>query len=165
MFRVGPLLGGEFCERHALAAPRARRQQKNPFDTVGVVQRQLLCDHAAERKPDDIELVQSEGIVERQGMPRHRQDGFGRFAPGTSDPGIVKEDDVVIGGEAVGDQGIPVVQVSAKVVHEDEREPTRLSPTPVGEASIVHVNKPRRYSQCQMCSSYHLPLLGFFTGP
>jgi hypothetical protein len=92
------LIGIQFRKRHALPTSRARPQQKKAFDTVGMVKRQLLCDHAAQRKPHDIELVQSEGIAERHGMPRHLQGGAGRFAPGTCDPGIVEQDDVVIGG-------------------------------------------------------------------
>lgn len=110
-----------------------------------MVKRQLLGDHAAERKAHDMKLLQSERIAKRQSMLHHLQDGVRRFARGTGDLGIVEQDDVVVGGEAVGDLRVLVVQVSREVVHEDKRELTPLSPTPVGESITVHLNEPRWY--------------------
>jgi hypothetical protein len=56
-------------------------------------------------------------------------------------------------------QRIPVVQVRAKVLQEDEREPIRLPPTPVGESDIVRLDKPRGCGQCRLGGHRMISLL------
>jgi len=73
------------------------------------------CDGAAE----DLEgRPQRDGGNEVSRVVHHRLNGAGRFATRTRHPRVVKEDHWPVSSESVGDGGIPMVQATAKVLHE-----------------------------------------------
>jgi hypothetical protein len=79
---------------------------------------EYLGDISSERKPKKVQLRKAERVNEVRRVVRHRLNGPGGFAARTRHARIVKEDHRSVFCESVGDGGIPMVQATAKVLHE-----------------------------------------------
>ena len=77
-----------------------------------------LGDVSADREPQEVKLRNAECVDEVSRVVRHRLNGAGRFATRTRHSRIVKEDHWSVSSESVSDGGIPMVQATAKVLHE-----------------------------------------------
>jgi hypothetical protein len=106
---------------HAGRAARGRGSQNQPADEIGPDQRDLLRDEAADGEPEDIGPAEPHGGEERDGVVRHLLDGVRRGSGRTADPGVVERNHPPARCQRVDQRGIPVVQVSAKVLEQDQR--------------------------------------------
>jgi hypothetical protein len=95
--------------------------------------RDHLGDHAAHGEPEQVDLIQAQGADEGDGVPGHLLDGRRRRAGGGTDAPVVEGDDRVLGGDAVHDPGVPVVQDRGQVGEEDHRYPRARAELTVGE--------------------------------
>ena len=84
-------------------------------------------------KPEQVDSVESERVDEREHLPRHRGDRAARLTGRGADARVVDQDDLAVGGERVDQGGVPVVEVAAEVLQQDERQPGRPPETAVGE--------------------------------
>ena len=103
--------------------------------------RDHLRDEAAEREAEEIDLIEPQRADEGDGVPRHRGNGRGRRPLRSADAAVVEGDHPVVGGDAVDDPRIPVVQDRTQVVQEDHRH-ARVRPEPaVGESRSADVDR------------------------
>jgi len=77
-----------------------------------------LGDVSAVRESQVVKLRKTERADEVSRVVRHHLNGAGRFATRTRHPRIVKEDHWPVSSESVSDGRIPMVQATAKVLHE-----------------------------------------------
>ena len=80
-------------------------------DQLRLVPGDHLGDHAAHREAEQVDLVETERADERDGVLGHRLDGVRRLAGRGTDAAVVEGDHLVLGGDAVDDPRVPVVQV------------------------------------------------------
>jgi hypothetical protein len=99
--------------------------------------RRDLVDPLAEREPEQVDLVEAERSDEGDCVLRHR--GYGReaLALRRADPPVVEGDHRVVGGDAVDDPRVPVVEDRAE---EDDRHPGLCAEAPVGESRSADVD-------------------------
>jgi hypothetical protein len=76
---IGQQVGRELGEGHAFSPAWARPHQDHPPDHVGVFERKLLGDHAAEREPHDVNVSKIERAAKVDTVLCHRCDGRRRF--------------------------------------------------------------------------------------
>jgi hypothetical protein len=76
---------------------------------------ELLRDHAAERKAQDVKPCQAERAAEFDTGLGQQRDARWRLAGGAADAGLIDEDDFAFRREAVRHLGIPFVQVRAEI--------------------------------------------------
>ena len=106
--------------------------------------RDHLGDHAAHREPEQVDLIEAEGTDEGHGVARHLLDGRRRGPAGGADTAVVEGDDPMLGGDAVHDSGVPVVQDCGQVGEEDHRHPRARAELTVGELHAAGVDGLRR---------------------
>ena len=121
----------------ALAAGGTGAGEDDPADELRFVGGDQLGDHAAHREPEEVDLLEAEGPDERDGVLRHRLDGGGRGAGRGADAPVVEDDDPVLGGDAVDDPGIPVVQDGGEVGEEDHGDAGGRADPAVGEVDAA----------------------------
>ena len=107
---------------HARCALRCRGRQYKPADERGPSERDLLGDEAAERKAEDVDVVQVHRGDERDRVLCHLGHGARCGSGGTTDAGVVEGHDRPGRGQRVDQRRIPVVQVAAEVLQEDQRD-------------------------------------------
>ena len=78
-------------------------------------ERDDLGDHAAQREPEKVDLLEAERPDERDGVVRHGLDRVGHRAGGGADASVVEGDHAVLRGDAVDDAWVPVVEVRREV--------------------------------------------------
>ena len=96
-------------------------------------ERDDLGDHAAQREPEDVDLVEPERPDERDGVVRHCLDRVGHRAGGGADASVVEGDHAVLRGDAVDDAWVPVVEVRRQVREKDHRRTRLWAELAVGE--------------------------------
>jgi hypothetical protein len=109
---------------HAGGALRGRGGQHQPADDGRPGQRDLLRDEAADGEPQQVNLAEVHCGEERDGVAGHLLDGARRCAAGAADSGVVDGDDPPGQGQRVDQRGIPVVEVPAEVLEQDQRHAT-----------------------------------------
>src|SRR5215204_4242768 len=106
--------------------------------------RDHLRGHATQGEPDEVDPADTEGTDEGDGVPRHLLDGRRRGPAGGTDTAVVEGDDPMLGGDAVHDSGVPVVQDCGQVGEEDHRHAGIWAELSVGELHAVGVDGLRR---------------------
>ena len=99
-----------------------------------------LGDHAAHGEPEQVDLIQAEGTDEGDGVAGHLLDGRRRGPAGGTDTSVVEGDDPMLGGDAVHDSGVPVVQDGGQVGEEDHRHAGGWAELSVGEGHAAGVD-------------------------
>jgi hypothetical protein len=84
-------------------------------------QRDLLGDEAAQGEADDVDLHEAEGVEQGHGVPGHLGDRPRGRAAGCADAGVVEGHDMAAGGQRVDQRGVPIVEVAAEVLEQDQR--------------------------------------------
>jgi hypothetical protein len=74
----------------ALAPRRAGSGEDHPPHQLRLLLRDHLGDHAAQREPEEVDLIEAEGTDEGHGVPRHLLDGRRRGPTGGTDTAIVE---------------------------------------------------------------------------
>ncbi len=82
-----------------------------------------LGDHAAEGVSEQVDRAQPERIEKCHRVRRHRLDAVRGSATRTPDTAKVDQDDTVVGGDAVDQGGVPIVEDGREVVQEYHRHP------------------------------------------
>jgi hypothetical protein len=82
----------------------------------------LLGHEAADGKTQEVHLAELHRGDERDGVAGHLLDGVRGGAGGVADPAVVERDDPPVAGQRVDQRGIPVVQISAEVLEQDQRQ-------------------------------------------
>jgi hypothetical protein len=96
-----------------------------------------LCDEAAHRQIEQIDLVEAKGADEPHRVVGHPFDRVRRGAARSTHP-AVPEGDPTSCGESVDDARIPVVQVPGQVDQEDQRHAVLGAELPIGELHPVN---------------------------
>jgi hypothetical protein len=81
----------------------------------------LLPDEAADRETEQIDSLQAERVDEGDRVAGHRLDGAWRPAGRGADANVVERNHASIRRECVGERGVPVVEVAAEVLQQDQR--------------------------------------------
>ncbi len=115
-----------------LAAARPGPGQHEPADQVGVLDDQVLGDHAAHREGEDVDLVVAERGDELVGVVGGLFDGVGNLSGRGADTTLVEGDDVPVLRDGVDDAGVPVVQGRGEVDEEDDGDAALRAKLPVG---------------------------------
>jgi hypothetical protein len=125
---------GRTCE----ARPWGGGGEDEASDQGRPPQYDLLGDEAADGEPEQICLAELEGADKGDRIPGHLIDRVRRRAGQVTDAGVVEGDGPVGLGERVDQCGIPVVQVVAEVLEQDERDGSVVSTgVPVRVADAV----------------------------
>src|SRR4051812_13711526 len=98
--------------------------------------------HPADREPEQVDPVESQRIDERDHPPRRLPDRAAELARRGPDTRIVDEDDLALGGERVGHRGVPVVEVAAEVLQQDQRHYGRAPKAAVREVHARRLEEP-----------------------
>jgi hypothetical protein len=120
-----------------------------------VLLRNHLGDHAAHGEPEEVDLIEAEGANEGDGVPGHLLDSRRRGPAGGTDTSIVESDDPMLGGDAVHNSGVPVVQDRGQVGEEDHRHTSPRAELTVGELHAAGVDGVRRRVLPLSCSKLH----------
>src|SRR4029077_3309516 len=94
--------------------------EDEPADRPRAQERELLCDEAAEREAEQVDLPEAQGVEEGQHRLSRLGDRVLRRAGRGADAGGVDEDDLALVRERVGECRVPVVEVAAEVLQEHE---------------------------------------------
>jgi hypothetical protein len=129
---------------HALATARAGADQNQSPHEVGCLKGDFLRDKAADRKPEHIELRQSQRPDERHRVGAHFLYPGGHLSRGTGCTGVVEQNDFAILGETVGHCRTPMVHGAGEVLVEDERNAGSVAKTAIGKADTVCFDELRR---------------------
>jgi hypothetical protein len=105
-----------------------------------VVQGELWRQHPPERKAHDMHRLHAEHTAERHAMLRHRHDRGRRCASRRPNARIVKQQDLMIRGEAVRNRRIPAIHSGVKVGQQEERTRPCFAETTVGITSALSLN-------------------------
>jgi nucleotide-binding universal stress UspA family protein len=100
---------------------RCRAGEHEATDHPQAQQHELLGDVAAEREAQQIDLLQAEGVDERERVASHGGDVLRDHARRTADTAVVDEDDLSILREAVDQRRVPVVEVPPEVLKHHQR--------------------------------------------
>src|SRR3546814_13157838 len=82
-----------------------------------------LRDEAADREAEHIDLIEVQRLDEGRAAVGHAIDGRRILARRTGDAGIIEQDHGAALGQAIGDEGIPVIEPAAKMLEEKKRRP------------------------------------------
>src|SRR5215470_3324890 len=85
--------------------------------------------------------LQIERTAESNAMRRHLHDRVRRFSARSRNTCIVKQNDFMIGCEAVRYRGIPAIQVGVEVLQKEQRNRSCLAETTVGITDSFGLNK------------------------
>src|SRR6188768_3213198 len=104
-------------EMHDVFAPtRSGAYENHPPNDRGTIQCHLQGDHPAQREPEHIAAGQAQCVQKSEGVLRHGGDRSRHVATGSTDAGIVEENDLARRCEGVSHRGIPVVEGSCEVL-------------------------------------------------
>jgi hypothetical protein len=109
---------------HAGRALRSGGGQYQPADDGRADQRGLLRDKTADGKAQEIHLAVAHGGDECDGVASHRLDGVRGGTGGAAHPGVVERHDPPARRQRVDQRRVPIVQVPAEVLKQDQRHPT-----------------------------------------
>jgi len=102
----------------ALTTGRPGAGEDHLADQARFVVRDQLGDHAAHREPEQVNLFEAEGPDERERVGRHQLDRVRRATSRGTDTAVVERDHPMLGGDAVHDPRVPVVQHCGQVGQE-----------------------------------------------
>ena len=91
-------------------------------------------------KPSRSTCVVAEGADEGDGVGGHLVDGVRHRSARCADAAVVERDHVSLGGDAVDDPRVPVIQDGGEVVQEDERHAGARAELAVGERRAADVD-------------------------
>jgi len=117
----------------AATAGGTRAGKNDPADELGPLEGDHLRDSPAEREAEEVDLVVAEGADEGDGVGGHLVDGVRHRSARRADAAVVERDHLSLGGDAVDDPRVPVVQDGGEVVQEDERHAGARAELAVGE--------------------------------
>ena len=149
-YRVECVEVGQF--RHvddAFASGGSRPRENDLAHQCRLLLRDHLRDESAERKPEKVDLVESQRADERDSVLCHCLDCVWRLALGTADAAIVEGDHAMLRRDAIDDPGVPVVEVGGQVIQEDHRYAVIDPQLPVDESGAAHGDGFRRRALVQ----------------
>jgi hypothetical protein len=121
-----------------------------------------LGDEAADGKAKQIDTRKVHRLDEGDGVVSHGFDRARRPAGGGADADVVEGDHASIGGELIDQRGIPVVEVAAEVLQQDDRHIT-LTQVAVGVLDPVpgrnSLDRSLRVSNVRRCRHRVLPVV------
>jgi hypothetical protein len=79
-----------------------------------------LRDEAADRESEQIDSLKIHRLEKGDGAVGHRFDRVRRGAGGRADADVVERDHTSVRSERVDESGVPVVEVAAEVLQQDE---------------------------------------------
>ena len=109
---------------------------------IGPDEGDLLRDEAADREAEEIHPLEAHRLDEGDRTVSHRLDGVGCRAARSGDADVVEGNDPSIRSQRVDQRGIPVVEVPAKVLQQDERH-VALTNVAVGVVDPVLGDNPQ----------------------
>ena len=80
-----------------------------------------------------IDAAELQRVEERDSVACHLGHGARHFPRGEADTGVVEQDHLALGRDLVNEQRVPVLQIAAKVLEEDDRWPALSD---LAEASV-----------------------------
>jgi hypothetical protein len=83
------------------------------------------------------------GADERDHLARRLRDRAARLPRRGPDAGIVDQDHLALGGERIGQRGVPVVEVAAEVLQQHQRHPGGAPKAAVREVDACCLDEPR----------------------
>jgi hypothetical protein len=101
--------------------PRRRGGEDEPANDRRPHQRDLLGNEAADGETEQVGVVKLHGGEERDRVAGHLLDGVRGGSGGTADSGVVEGHDPPGRRQRVDQRRIPVVQVPAEVLEQDQR--------------------------------------------
>ncbi len=105
----------------ALAAGRSRSRKNHLAHELRILQHDFLGDHPAHRKAEQVNLLESLGLDECDGIFSHLLHRTRRRSARRTDASVVEGDHVMPGSETVHDPGVPVVEHRSQVDQQHER--------------------------------------------
>jgi hypothetical protein len=125
-----------------IATTRAGAKKNQLSDQIGMAECDFLGLKTTDRKPEEIDLRQSEGPDHRCDVVGHLFHSVARRARRGGDPATVEEDHLASFGQPVSDHGVPVVHATAEVLDEEQWWGTRaLAPAPIGKAISIDLDE------------------------
>ena len=115
------------------ATLRCRAGEHEATDQARAQEHELLGDVAAEREAQQIDLLQAEGVDERERVASHGGDVLRDDARRAANTAVVDEDDLSILRQAVDERRVPVVEVPPEVLEHHQRGRGRLR---IAEAAV-----------------------------
>jgi hypothetical protein len=104
---------------------------------VWALQSDLLGDEPADGEAEEVDFGEAERVDEGERVSPEGRERRRYRAARQPDAGGVEQDDLPLVGDVVEEGGIPVVQVAAEVLEEDDGNGAGLSVTPVGVGGAV----------------------------
>jgi hypothetical protein len=95
-------------------------RQHEALQQVGADESDLLRDEAPDREAEQVDPLKLHRLEEGDRVVRHCFDGPRRRAGRGSDADVVERDHSSIRSERVDERGVPVVEVAAEVLQEDQ---------------------------------------------
>ena len=117
--------GADYLRRpavHPRSTLRCRRCEHDAPQQVGADECDLLGDEAADGEAEQVDASEAHRLEEVDGTVSHGLDGVRRRAGRGGDADVVERNDASIRGERVDERGIPVVEVPAEVLQQNERD-------------------------------------------
>ena len=115
------------------AALRCRAGEHEATDQSRAQEHELLGDVAAEREPEQVDLLDPEGVDEGERVASHRGDVLRDDAGGTANTAVVEEDHLSILRQAVDERWVPAVEVPPEMLEHHQRRGGRLR---IAEAAV-----------------------------
>jgi hypothetical protein len=109
---------------HPRRTPRSRGREDDAPQQIGANQRGLLRNEAADREPEEIQALEAHRVEEGDCVVSHRLDRVRRRACRGTHADVVERHHASLRGEIVDQRGIPVVEIPAEVLQQDERHIT-----------------------------------------
>jgi hypothetical protein len=91
------------------------------------------CDHAAQRKAQQVDGAQPERVQKRDRVAGHRLDAVRGAAARGADAAQVDQDDAPLGRNAVDHGGVPIIEYRGEVVQEHHRDARGRAYLAIGE--------------------------------
>jgi hypothetical protein len=99
--------------------PRGPSPTKLAPHKVRAFQGELLRNHPPEGETQYVDRVQANCTTESNAMLRHLHDGVRRFSSRSCNASIVKQNDFVIGCEAIRYRRIPTIHIRVEVFQKE----------------------------------------------
>ena len=110
-----------------------------------MVQRDFLGLKTTDRKPEKVDLSQSECPDHRCDVVGHLFHSVARRARRGGGAATVEEDHLTSFGQPISDHGVPVVHATAEVLDEEQWWVARaLAPAPIGKAISINLDESSR---------------------
>src|SRR6266576_4332714 len=107
------------------------------MDEIGSLQRDFLRDHAADRKAQNIRLVQTKCSAEGDRVGAHLLERGRDLAGAAGNACVVEQDHLTVASQAIRHRRVPVIHGARVVLVEDDRHAAGFAESAIGEADSV----------------------------